>query len=156
MVPKASFHTLGCRLNQAETAIMAKSLKSAGYEIVDFGHSADVTVINTCTVTEQADAKCRQVIRKSLRISADTIIVVVGCYAQMAVDVIKGIKGVDLIVGNEQVRVVVSGKYSSHLALAMGPTATWETFITKRVELPANWGRLVKKYQNVVPRYVRY
>ena len=61
-----------------------------------------------------------------------------------------------LIVGNEQVRVVVSGKYSSHVALAMGPTATWETFITKKVELPANWGQLVKKYQNIVPRYVRY
>ena len=101
MVPKASFHTLGCRLNQAETAIMAKSLKSAGYEIVDFGHSADVTVINTCTVTEQADAKCRQAVRKILRTSPETFVAVVGCFAQMAVDKITQIPGVDLIIGNE-------------------------------------------------------
>jgi threonylcarbamoyladenosine tRNA methylthiotransferase MtaB len=80
---------------------MAKSLKSAGYEIVDFGHSADVTVINTCTVTEQADAKCRQAVRKILRTSPETFVAVVGCYAQMAVEKIGQIPGVDLIIGNE-------------------------------------------------------
>jgi len=98
---KASLYTLGCRLNQAETAIMAKSLKSKGFEITDFGNSVDLTVINTCTVTEQADAKCRQAVRKVLRKSPETFVAVVGCYAQMAVDVIKDIPGVDLIIGNE-------------------------------------------------------
>jgi threonylcarbamoyladenosine tRNA methylthiotransferase MtaB len=98
---RASFHTLGCRLNQAETAIIAKSVKNAGYEIVEFGEPADLTVINTCTVTEQADAKCRQAVRKTLRRSPDTFVAVVGCYAQMAVDTIRQIKGVDLIIGNE-------------------------------------------------------
>jgi len=100
-LPKASFHTLGCRLNQAETAIIAKSIKNAGFEIVEFGQTADLTVINTCTVTEQADAKCRQAVRKTLRNSSDTFVAVVGCYAQMAVDTIKQIPGVDLIIGNE-------------------------------------------------------
>jgi threonylcarbamoyladenosine tRNA methylthiotransferase MtaB len=100
-LPKASFHTLGCRLNQAETAIIAESIRNAGFEIVDFGKAADLTVINTCTVTEQADAKCRQVVRKTLRNSSDTFVAVVGCYAQMAVDTIKQIPGVDLIIGNE-------------------------------------------------------
>jgi threonylcarbamoyladenosine tRNA methylthiotransferase MtaB len=98
---KASLHTLGCRLNQAETAIIAKSLKNAGYQIVNFGEPADLTVINTCTVTEQADSKCRQAVRKTLRRDSDTFVAVVGCYAQMAVDTIRLIDGVDLIVGNE-------------------------------------------------------
>jgi threonylcarbamoyladenosine tRNA methylthiotransferase MtaB len=100
-VLKASFHTLGCRLNQAETAIIAKEVQNAGYEIVEFGEAADLTVINTCTVTEQADAKCRQAVRKTLRKHPDTFVAVVGCYAQMAVDTIKKIDGVDLIIGNE-------------------------------------------------------
>jgi threonylcarbamoyladenosine tRNA methylthiotransferase MtaB len=60
---KASLYTLGCRLNQAETAIIAKSLENEGFEISEFGGPADLIVINTCTVTEQADAKCRQAIR---------------------------------------------------------------------------------------------
>ena len=98
---KASFYTLGCRLNQAETAIIAKSLKSRGFEVTDFGEPADLTVINTCTVTEQADAKCRQAVRKILRQNPDTYVAVVGCYAQMSVDTIREISGVDLIIGNE-------------------------------------------------------
>ena len=98
---KASLHTLGCRLNQAETAIMAKSLQQAGYDIVEFGEQADITVINTCTVTEQADSKCRQAVRKTIKKNPNTFVAVVGCYAQMAVDTIKEIEGVDLIVGNE-------------------------------------------------------
>jgi len=92
---------LGCRLNQAETAIIAKSLQQAGYDIVEFGQQTDVTVINTCTVTEQADSKCRQAVRKTIKKNPETFIAVVGCYAQMAVDTIKEINGVDLIVGNE-------------------------------------------------------
>jgi len=98
---KASLYTLGCRLNQAETAIIAKALESKGFEISDFGDPVDLTVINTCTVTEQADAKCRQAVRKVLRKNPNTFVAVVGCYAQMAVDTIRKIAGVDLIIGNE-------------------------------------------------------
>lgn len=104
---RASLYTLGCRLNQAETAIMANSLKQRGFEIVDAEQAADLTVINTCTVTEQADSKCRQAVRQSIRKNPQTFIAVVGCYAQMAVGTIRQIKGVDLIVGNE---------YKMHLA----------------------------------------
>ncbi|HID40240.1 MAG TPA: tRNA (N(6)-L-threonylcarbamoyladenosine(37)-C(2))-methylthiotransferase MtaB [Calditrichaeota bacterium] len=100
-MPKAYLHTLGCRLNQAETAIIASSLKKKGYDIVGEEDAADLTVINTCTVTEQADAKCRQAVRRSIRKNPDTIVAVVGCYAQMAVDTIRQIEGVDLIIGNE-------------------------------------------------------
>jgi threonylcarbamoyladenosine tRNA methylthiotransferase MtaB len=98
---KAALHTLGCRLNQAETAIIAKNLQNKGFEIVEFGQPADLTVINTCTVTEQADSKCRQAVRKSIRTNPQTFVAVVGCYAQMAVDTIRRIEGVDMIVGNE-------------------------------------------------------
>lgn len=80
---------------------MAKSLQQAGYDIVDFGQQSDITVINTCTVTEQADSKCRQAVRKTIKKNPDTFVAVVGCYAQMAVDTIKEIHGVDLIIGNE-------------------------------------------------------
>ncbi|KAA3617351.1 MAG: tRNA (N(6)-L-threonylcarbamoyladenosine(37)-C(2))-methylthiotransferase MtaB [Calditrichaeota bacterium] len=97
----ASLHTLGCRLNQAETAIIAKNLQEQGFKIVDFGSPADLTVVNTCTVTEQADAKCRKAVRQSIRSNPDTFVAVVGCYAQMAVDTIRAIDGVDMIVGNE-------------------------------------------------------
>ncbi len=100
-MPKASLHTLGCRLNQAETAIIANSLAARGFEIVEFGLSADLTVINTCTVTEQADAKCRQAVRQALRVNPNTFVAVVGCYAQNSVDAISLIRGVDLVIGNE-------------------------------------------------------
>ena len=100
-MPTVALHTLGCRLNQAETAIIANKLKQRGFEIVEFGHEADLTIINTCTVTEQADAKCRQAVRQSLRKNPDSYVAVIGCYAQMAVDAISQIEGVDLIMGNE-------------------------------------------------------
>ncbi|MCC6963803.1 MAG: tRNA (N(6)-L-threonylcarbamoyladenosine(37)-C(2))-methylthiotransferase MtaB [candidate division Zixibacteria bacterium] len=100
-MPKASLHTLGCRLNQAETAIIANSLAARGYEIVEFGETAEVTVINTCTVTEQADAKCRQAVRQALRVNPAAFVAVVGCYAQHSVSAIAAIPGVDLVIGNE-------------------------------------------------------
>lgn len=92
---------MGCRLNQAETAIIANSLAARGYEIVEFGETAEVTVINTCTVTEQADAKCRQAVRQALRVNPAAFVAVVGCYAQHSVSAIAAIPGVDLVIGNE-------------------------------------------------------
>jgi threonylcarbamoyladenosine tRNA methylthiotransferase MtaB len=106
-VPRASLHTLGCRLNQAETAIIAKTLSVRGYDIVEFGEPADLTVINTCTVTEQADAKCRQAVRQALRLNPQTFVAVVGCYSQIGLEAIRQIKGVDLITGNEHKLKVV-------------------------------------------------
>ncbi len=114
---KASVQTLGCRLNQAESAIIAKSLKNAGFEIVADDRPADLTVINTCTVTEQADAKCRQAVRKALRLQPDAFVAVVGCYAQMAVETIRSIKGVDLIIGNEHKLKLVDYLNGLHKAL---------------------------------------
>jgi threonylcarbamoyladenosine tRNA methylthiotransferase MtaB len=107
IMSKASVHTLGCRLNQAETAIIAKTLSDSGFEIVEWGESADLTVINTCTVTEQADSKCRQAVRQAIRKNPNAYVAVVGCYSQIAAETISRIEGVDLVVGNQQkLRVV--------------------------------------------------
>ncbi len=100
-MPTVSFHTLGCRLNQAETAIIAQSFKERGFRIVKFGQQADITVINTCTVTEQADSKCRQAVRQSLRKNPNSFVAVIGCYSQISPEVIAKIEGVDLVMGNE-------------------------------------------------------
>lgn len=99
---KASFYTLGCRLNQAETALISNNFREKGYDIVPFGQPTDVCVINTCTVTEQADAKCRQLVRQVLRRSPEAFVAVVGCYAQMDARTLRQIEGIDLIVGTEE------------------------------------------------------
>jgi threonylcarbamoyladenosine tRNA methylthiotransferase MtaB len=98
---RASFHTLGCRLNQAETATISAAFAARGYTIVDAGEETDVHVINTCAVTEGAEAKCRQAVRAALRRSPHAYVVVTGCYAQVGVEALQSIDGLDLIVGTE-------------------------------------------------------
>ncbi len=105
---KASFYTLGCRLNQAETSLISNTFKERNYEIVDYGQPTDVCVINTCTVTEQADAKCRQLVRQVLKRSPDAFVAVVGCYAQMGAEALREIEGIDLIIGTEEKMEVAS------------------------------------------------
>jgi len=98
---RASLHTLGCRLNQAETAVLAARLQRDGYHIVEFGELTDLLVVNTCSVTEEAERTCRYVIRKTLRHSPNAFVAVTGCYAQTGVYELRTIPGVDLIVGNQ-------------------------------------------------------
>src|SRR5215831_480526 len=98
---RASFHTLGCRLNQAETATISATFAARGYSIVEYGDETDVCVINTCSVTEGAEAKCRQAVRTVLRRSPQAYVVVTGCYAQVGVEALRHMIGVDLIVGTE-------------------------------------------------------
>ena len=99
---RASFHTLGCRLNNAETALIAERFREAGYDIVEHGRPVDVAVINTCSVTERADARCRNEIRKIRRRSPDAVVCAVGCYSQADADTVAGITGVDLVVGTDR------------------------------------------------------
>ena len=98
---KATVHTLGCRLNQSESQIIREKLEEAGYRYVPFGDRADLAVINTCTVTREADAKCRQAIRQFIRANPRAFTAVVGCYSQMGAKAIAEIDGVDLIIGNQ-------------------------------------------------------
>ena len=98
--PRASLHTLGCRLNQAETALLADRLKADGYQIVDYGRPTDLLVLNTCTVTDEAERICRYEIRRTLRHSPQAFVAVTGCYAQTGVEALRQVPGIDLIVGN--------------------------------------------------------
>ncbi len=94
-------HTLGCRLNQAESVLLRDQLEAAGYTVVAFGEPADLGIINTCTVTQEAEAKCRKAIRRFLRANPEGFLAVVGCYSQTGAKALAAIPGVDLIVGNE-------------------------------------------------------
>ena len=101
MMKRASLHTLGCRLNQAETTVLAARLQHDGYRVVEFGEPTDLLVVNTCSVTEDAERTCRYVIRKTLKHSPDAFVAVTGCYAQTGVQELRTIPGIDLIVGNQ-------------------------------------------------------
>ena len=98
---RASLHTLGCRLNQAETTVLEARLRRDGYRVVEFGEPTDLLVVNTCSVTEEAERTCRYVIRKTLRHSPGAFVAVTGCYAQTGVQELRTIPGIDLIVGNQ-------------------------------------------------------
>jgi len=94
-----AFHTLGCKLNFSETSAIARQFEGAGYGAVKFQEGADIYVINTCSVTDFADRKCRKVVRQALRNSPNAFVVVTGCYAQLKPKEISAIPGVDLVLG---------------------------------------------------------
>ena len=94
-----AFHTLGCKLNFSETSTIAKQLGEAGFAKVSIDESPDVVVVNTCSVTDHADAKCRNIVRRSLNSNPLAYIVVIGCYAQLKPSEIASIEGVDLVLG---------------------------------------------------------
>ena len=98
----ASFYTLGCKLNFSETSTIARDLENEGFARVEFESGADIYVINTCSVTDQADKKCRNVVRRALRYNSNAFIVVIGCYAQLKPKEISSIKGVDLVLGAQE------------------------------------------------------
>ena len=97
-----SFHTMGCRLNFSESGSLAQGFVERGYEIVEFGTPSDVVFLNTCTVTDQADSSCRNLIRKAVHHAPEAKIVVAGCYAQMEPESIKQMEGVDLVLGTSE------------------------------------------------------
>ena len=94
-----AFHTLGCKLNFSETSTLSRLLEDEGFEKRDFTDHADVYVINTCSVTENADKECRYLVRKIQRKSPDSFVVITGCYAQLKPKEIAEIPGVDLVLG---------------------------------------------------------
>jgi len=98
---RASLHTIGCRLNQAETAVLADRLKHRGYKLVEYGEPTDLFVLNTCSVTDEAERVCRYEIRRTLRHSPHAFVAVTGCYAQTGAHALREIPGIDLIVGGQ-------------------------------------------------------
>lgn len=103
----ASYYTLGCKLNFSETSTFGKMLQEMGVRTVDRGERADICLINTCSVTEVADHKCRQAIRRMVRENPGAFIIVTGCYAQLESEAVSKIPGVDLVLGsNEKANLV--------------------------------------------------
>src|SRR5436189_4199674 len=94
-----AFHTLGCKLNFSETSTLSRMLENEGFEKKEFDDHADVYVINTCSVTDNADKECRQLVRKIQRNAPSSMVVVTGCYAQLKPEEIASIEGVDLVLG---------------------------------------------------------
>jgi threonylcarbamoyladenosine tRNA methylthiotransferase MtaB len=113
-----AFHTLGCKLNYSETSSIGRLFQDEGYAIVPYHDAADVYVINTCSVTEFADKKCRQAVRSALRRTPQALVVIVGCYAQLKPQEIAEIQGVDLVLGAaEKFRIT---EYIDQLTKASG------------------------------------
>lgn len=96
---KVAFHTLGCKLNFSETSSIARLFQEQGYEKVDFKETSDIYVINTCSVTANADKECKLIVKSALTANPEAYIVVVGCYAQLKPEEIATIEGVDLVLG---------------------------------------------------------
>ena len=104
---KVAFYTLGCKVNQYETNAMIQEFKNSGYEIVEFDDIADIYIVNTCTVTNMADRKSRQMLRKVKELNQNAILVACGCYAQVAKDELEKIPEIDLILGTNEKKDIV-------------------------------------------------
>ncbi|MCC8426128.1 tRNA (N(6)-L-threonylcarbamoyladenosine(37)-C(2))-methylthiotransferase MtaB [Mucilaginibacter sp. UR6-11] len=99
MNKKVAFYTLGCKLNYSETSTLGRLFSNAGFDTVDFTDTPDVYVINTCSVTENADKKCKKVVKEALKVSPNAYVTIVGCYAQLKPIEIAEIEGVDMVLG---------------------------------------------------------
>ena len=99
---KAAYYTLGCKLNFSETSTFGTMLSEMGVQPAGKGEQADICLINTCSVTEVADHKCRQAIRRLVRANPGAFVVVTGCYAQLEPERISKIEGVDMVLGSNE------------------------------------------------------
>ena len=96
---KVAFYTLGCKLNFSETSTIARNFQEEGFDRVDFEESADIYVINTCSVTDNADKQFKQIVKKVLKVNEKAFVVAVGCYAQLKPEELASVDGVDLVLG---------------------------------------------------------
>ncbi len=104
---RVAFYTLGCKLNFSETSTISRLFEDGGFAKVDFEANPDVFVINTCSVTENADKKCKQLVKRAKKISPESMVIIIGCYAQLKPEEISEIPGVDLVLGaNEKFNVL--------------------------------------------------
>lgn len=100
--PTVAFHTLGCKLNFAETAAIARTLSDHGYSKLEFSEPADYFVINTCSVTENADKETKQIVKRALKSNPNAKVIIIGCYAQLKPDAIAAIAGVNMVLGAKE------------------------------------------------------
>ena len=102
MQKTVSLHTLGCKLNYSETSTLTGQFHDRGFNVKEYGEDSDVFVLNTCTVTENADKECRQIVRSVLSKNPSTYVIVTGCYAQLQPHELAAIHGVDLVLGTHE------------------------------------------------------
>lgn len=104
---KVAFYTLGCKLNFSESSTISRLFENQGYKTVDFQDKPDIFIVNTCSVTDHADKKCRKIVKEALKISPDAFIAIIGCYAQLKPEEIVNIPGVDAVLGaSEKFRLI--------------------------------------------------
>jgi threonylcarbamoyladenosine tRNA methylthiotransferase MtaB len=104
---KVAFYTLGCKLNYSETSTIARQFESRGFQKVEFNQNPDIFIVNTCSVTENADKKCRKIVREAQAINPDGYVAIIGCYAQLKPQEIADIPGVDAVLGAaEKIRLI--------------------------------------------------
>ncbi|KIL46047.1 tRNA (N(6)-L-threonylcarbamoyladenosine(37)-C(2))-methylthiotransferase MtaB [Jeotgalibacillus campisalis] len=134
-----AFHTLGCKVNHYETEAIWQLFKSNGYERVEYDHSSDVYVINTCTVTNTGDKKSRQVIRRAIRKNPDAVICVTGCYAQTSPAEIMAIPGVDVVVGTQDRTKMIDyiEQYKNERTPINGVTNIMKNRVYEELDVPA-------------------
>ena len=105
---KVALHNLGCKVNSYETEAMKQLLENNGYEIVPFTDKADVYIVNTCSVTNMADRKSRQMLHKAKKKNPEGVVVATGCYVQTATEKIKEDLAIDIVVGNNKKKDIVN------------------------------------------------
>ena len=129
---KVALYTLGCKLNFSETSTIGNQFLSRGFDIVSFGNNADVYVINTCSVTENAEKECRQIVRRVMRQNPEACVIVTGCYAQLRSEEIAGIEGVDAVLGTgEKFRLfdlLDDFRKKEHACVFVSPTGDLDDF----------------------------
>ncbi|MDE6647234.1 MAG: tRNA (N(6)-L-threonylcarbamoyladenosine(37)-C(2))-methylthiotransferase MtaB, partial [Prevotella sp.] len=129
---RAAYYTLGCKLNFSETSTFGKMLNEMGVRTAEKGEPADICLINTCSVTEVADHKCRQAIHRLVRENPGAFVVVTGCYAQLEPVKVSQIEGVDLVLGsNEKANLV---QFLSDAFVGKGNTLPYQTVKTKDIK----------------------
>lgn len=157
---KVAFHTLGCKVNQYETEAMEELFSKNGYEIVAEDSSADVYVINTCTVTNLSDRKSRQFIRKSKKLNPYSVVAVVGCYSQVSPEEVQGIEGVDVVIGTSEREMVVElcdrASISKEKINIVRPVKTYKSFERIRIEDIKSRTRAFLKIQDGCNQFCSY
>ncbi len=127
-----AIETHGCKLNQADSALLARQFVQAGYRLVDRKHDADIIVVNTCTVTATADSKARQALRAARRANPDAVVVAAGCYPQRAADELRQMPQVSLVVGNREKPELAELAIAEHNRLPVAPP---NSILTSQVEI---------------------
>ena len=157
---KVAFYTLGCKVNQYETNAMEQKFIEAGYEIVDFDKKADIYIVNTCTVTNIADRKSRQILRRAKMKNPNSLVVATGCYAQVFKEKLEQIEEIDLILGNNEKKDIVKylEKYTSNKikSIALGDVLHKEKYLDFGSITYSQKTRAVIKVQDGCDRFCSY